>query len=995
MNWKRPGVPMALALLSLSAWCGPSMNGSESSIVWPSAGSVITATPLKVTIEAPETVAGRFGVTINGKPIELLFSRAENGKSSALLRGRNLRIGQNELTVRYANHEASSVEFTYAPGASAEVGGTESPASRSPDYLAIHTRLVGGMGVNPGDYYTQVGSSRYVAPDGNGVTGFHVVALDRGDASLKFNIVVPNIGLPIPEIGAVIQQQAASSCTGQWGCILIISSMQKIGPTPCPTFPKGQCSYEYDPGASLEYFGGTFRINFLDGTRETNSYSMITTIGQNGGARRGQGQADERVACQSSSGCLYDFDPPNVWTGYGDITGALVADNNNALTFTRVSRPTFSIQATPNAGDVNTITVNGQQYSASLGGEPGGFHVLILDASYLGATFNYALPISSSGLSTLLQGVGAYLQGSGATQNILVFVASMGSMDHSSVEAQWLQVAELFSRFGGTYHLISGLQSGDDYAMIGAPPTYSLYEATVPPAVESSSVIARHASLLNPLPPTQMLGFLEKNRFGYYRAGASNLACNTKTTTFSNAANAIESALLDKAALQSPVLWPFCLNGCSNNDGSNTQLNVYQAISYYLTVIGTGSGNPDIRSIYPQDEGSVWAQYESNLSDPGFTPAVLQTWLAQHEPAKPYLANFSSSDFSTVQSQLEAELSYVVLIHGYESNLSKAVNKNETNLEFEIQNIYDELATELQVSKQSQSPVEADIVNAIAGGLSVASYAFPEAPEVALGLDAASVGLSYSMSLVNHQSGVPIVADQLRSTVADLETDTNLNFTRSLDSLGNMFSLIYQDERRLQTLGAALANNPVPLIQWTSNTANSYVQTMAKSMGRQYTGAFFSTLYNVYTWQDLTSGGPPGKNYLAICNAEGVSSGDCPLGQHFDGSDWLNIRDKPNGQNPSSNNDGNYWNVLLMADQNASFHGHEYDCYKEACACEQQVHGAYPFDSVMQQIFAPIGTYPNQADNLGIYPLWFFTKYGIPQQPFFAHTGCTHSGVQF
>ncbi len=977
---------ISFALMFVAVSCAFPAAANNPDIVWPSPGAVVTATPVKVSIEAPDRQSDSFGVTINGKSIEQLFSNPENGKSSALLRRRNLRIGENTLRIRYANHETSSVDFTYAPAATG-LGGS-APASTNPDYFAIQTRLVGGAGVNPGDYYTQVGSTRYVAPDSNGVTGFHVVALDRADGSLKFNIVLPNYGLQGAFIAAQIQQQAAKSCTGEWGCILIISSMQTIGSTPCPIYPRGSCD-NFDPGVSMAYLGGTTRINYLDGTRGTNSYSMITTIGQYGQGLRSSGQADERLACQSSSGCLVDGDAPNVWTGHGDISGALVADNHNALTFTPVSRPTFSLQATPNAGDINTITVNGQRYSASLAGASGGFHILILDASNLGVSFNYALPATAGGLSTIVQGVGAYLSGSGATQNILVFVASMGDLGHSNAQGQWLQVAQLFSQFGATYHLVSGLKSGDDYAMIGAPPTESFW-AALTPAAESSSVITRHATTRNPLPPTQLLGFLKKNHFGYYRPGASNLQYDTENTTFADAASSIQGALLDKAALQPPVSWPIC-NNCAVNDGSNPQLNAYQAISYYLTVVGKGSGNPDIRSDYPADatDTAMWSQYQSNTTS--LTMPSLQTWLGQHEADKPYLMNFSAANFAAVQNQLETELAYMLLITTYEQHLAHAVDKNKTNLESEIGTIYDELATELQVNKQSQSSVKADIINAIIGGLSIASYGFgfEAAPAVNLALDAFSVTLSYSMSLNNTQSGVPVVADQLRSTVANLKVDTNTQFNRSLDSLSNMFSLIYTDWGRMQTLGNALANNPQPAIVWTEDTANAYVKAMATSMAGQYVGAFFSTLYNVYSWGDLTSGGPPQKNYLAVCNNEGVSSGDCNLGQHFDGSDWLNVRDRPNGQTPSSNNDGNYWNVYLMAAKDASFHGHTYGCFEGTCLCRQEVGGAYPLDSVMQEIFAPIGTYPDLADNLGLYPPWFFTRYGIPFTGPLVHTGCT------
>ena len=972
---------LALAVLIEPVSAQKLFTSASGDIISPAPGAVVTQTPLKVTIKAPSAEDGSFAVKINGKVIDN-FTDVENGRSSALLRRRNLRLGQNTLAVVYAHHETSSVQFTYAPQAAPGLLGAE---PSSPDYLRIQTRVVGGAGVNPGDYYTQVGSTRYVAPDGNGVSGFHVVALDRGEGSLKFNIVVPSEAEPFPMLAQQIAQQAVKNCTGPWGCILIISSMQTIGITPCPDLPKAQCSYSFDPGASMASLGGTFRINFVDGSRTTNAYSMITTIGQYGQSPRSSGEAYERLACESSSGCLVDGDAPNVWTGYGDITGALVGDNNNALTFTPTERATFSLHATPNAGDINTITVNGEQYSASLGGASGGFHVLILDASYLGVTFNYALPATPSGLATLVNGVGAYLSSSGATQNILVFVASMGSLDHSSAPQQWLQVAELFSRLGGTYHLIAGLKTGDDYCMIGAPATQSMW-APVTPAVESSSVVTRYASSLTPLPPTQLLGFLKKNNFGYYRPGGSDLRYDTSNTTFSDAANSIENALLDKTGLKAPIPWPICTN-CTSTDGSNPQVNVYQAISYYLTVIGSGSGTPDIRTIYPLDEGSAWSQYQSNLTN--LTMPGLQSWLALNEADKPYLANFSSEDFSTVETQLAAELGYLVLIHGYATNLASAVNSNETNLEFEIRNMYDELASELQVDQQSQSQVEADIMNAIVGGLSIASYSFgfEAAPVVNLGLDAASVTLAYSMSLNNTQSGVPTVADQLRSTVAALEVDTNSNFSSSLESMVNMFSLIYEDWGRMQTLGAALANNPEPLIQWTTDTANSYVKATAKSMGRQYVGAFFGALYNVYVWRDLTSGAPPSYSPDAICNAEGVSG--CQLANHFNNSDWLNVRDQPNGQVPSSSNDGSYWNVLLMA-KNVTFDGQSYGCFEGTCLCKQDVGGSHPTDAVMQEIFAPIGTYSDQI-NLGIYPPWFFTRYGIAQQPFFSHSGCTRS----
>src|SRR5579875_3126003 len=128
---------IALAVLMEPAYGQQIFKSTGNDIVSPAPGALVTRTPLKVTIKPPSTAPGTFAVLLNGKVINN-FSRVENGESHALLRWRNLRLGQNTLTVVYAHHEISSVPFTYAPQAAPGLLGAE---PSSPDYMEIHTRM--------------------------------------------------------------------------------------------------------------------------------------------------------------------------------------------------------------------------------------------------------------------------------------------------------------------------------------------------------------------------------------------------------------------------------------------------------------------------------------------------------------------------------------------------------------------------------------------------------------------------------------------------------------------------------------------------------------------------------------------------------------------------------------------------------------------------------------------------------------------------------------
>jgi hypothetical protein len=826
----------------------------------------------------------------------------------------------------------------------------------------------------------EVGSTRYTADNGVSTAGFHVVAIDREDASLKVHMTVP----ATESLSSAINGPIASNCTGDFGCVVIISSLRTIGPTPCPVIPlkmPTNCNYA-EPGTSISSFGGSTRINFVDGTNPVNSFSMITTVGPEGTPWRGNGQADERLACEAGSGCYSDLGiAPNIWTGYGDITGALVLDSNNALAFTRISRPSVLLAPTPNASDTNTITIGSQTYSASLpSGATGGFHVVICDASALGLSLNDAFPITPDGLSTMATAIGNYRT---STQNVLVFVTSIGDLGHANAAQQWLQVANVLSAYGATYQLFASLDSGDDYSMIGNPGTSLVSVPTVNDnSTEVSSIISRAASTLPPI-PSNISGVLKKNRLGYYRPLLSSATSQFATSN---------PTVLDQIALQTPIAWPFTPeeNVCTGGDSTSAgQLNAYQAVSYYLS--GNADGNfgvPDVRSTYTiTGTQSVVSGYKSTLATTTFQ--LVQSQVALYEKNNPAvnlttLLQFNATDFCNIQAQVGAELQYAAAVQIYQNALHGTLASNKSNLQAEIGIVYTDLASKLQVNTSSSDSTAADILGAVAGALSIASYVTPIGPEGQLALDAASVGLSYGLSLDNDSNGAPVVADELRSTFADLMQSTINQFAAGKQALDNMFTLVLEDWGRLKTLGPALvpnADNPnsVPDIDWSSDNSNLYVNATYKAMAKVYVNAFLGTLYQLYTFPYISSGQPPAGNLNDVCALYDVDLDlqSCPLGDHFDASDWINIMVAPDGNAPSTSDDGSAWTTYLIAG-NAGITEND---YSNGSNTNYTASGSYPPDSAIQEFFMPsepLQPDVDPTDNLGIYPPWFFLKSGLP-----------------
>lgn len=974
-------ITVSVLIAGFLAETGAFASSRHSLILSPAPNAAVSKAPVLLTLSVPDRIEGDvpdFNVTVNGIAFTGQFTPVRNSAVSTLLTKRYLIVGKNEIAVQYGYHDRASTSFTYSPPPSTQPDSGEpgsGTASSAPDYLTIHTRVVNGAGVNPGDYVIQVGSNNYPAEDIGTLSAFHVLALDRssGDVVADFTVATPNLR-------AEVEQEITQKCTGVYGCVVILSSLQNSGVTTCFTQKPSMCG-DFDPGLFLAGIGGSTRLNYLNGQNVV--YSLITTVGTGGNNWRPGGQGNERVDCigpgSTCSAEPYFGNSPVIRQGDGDIQGALVLDSAGALAFAYIERPAFSLAPSSKASHTNTITVNGSSYSASLGNTvaSGGFHLVIVDRTVLSLQANLIFPTTTDGLQDLHNTLRAWTNSS---QDYLFFLTSVGSLAHNSTPGgsqqatNWLKVATDLISLGGTYSVFEQLGEGDDYSLVGATvvPAEDAYGNQIAKflAAEVSSIITKATTSASSGAGNQLIGLLKQDHQGFYYP---------LTYSSQSLFGTPGSAVLDAIALQAPVRWPLTpeKDTCQGDSSANGRLTAYQAVSYYLTANADGvGGTQDIRSDYAYST-FPWQSDASTIYQTSYDK--VQTWAQANQPA---LLNFTQTDFCRVQAQLYAELTFVQMTHAYETELEGTLNGSQSVLSNRLTQVYNDLSDELQPPNPSQSSTSTDILGGVSAVLSVLSYTTPENPALALALDAGSVGISYGMSLDNDTDGVPNVGDELRGTLAALAANTTIQFINANQTMGNMFSLIYADWGRLHNLGLLISGSDTQKpLDWNDNDKGYYYSGLFNAMGQKYVASFLGALYQRYRWGDITSGYEPATNLQEVCDLYGASNGfdsGCVLAQHFDGSDWIRLPSSFNGQTPCGNcgNDGNYWDDYLIAG-NAEI----IDEFNPDGPDHYSARGSYPYDSVMKQLFTPAGKASSSTDpdydpglQLGLYRPWLFLK---------------------
>ena len=854
-------------------------------VISPAKGAELSSLPVEIKLYFPNDCrADEFRAELNGVDVTRRFGPLTNHVRRARFYGRHLNLGKNSFSAHYRN-EGARVSFTVQQ-ASGLPGSTQS----QPSYVPVTTRIVSGNGTQISDYGVQVNGQTYFAPSStfqnqaatNGY-GFQVLVLDRATLSVLSNTSFGTAGSSsVTTMVSALGKASFYSGCGEFGCLVIVQSFAGIGAA-------GDILLNY-PNEVFANIGGSGSIATQ---YDTATYSLIANVTPQGTAPWGSGY--DRVCSTNSPDCKSAV-----------ISGALILDNYSAYTFAAPSRVTFSTGTAPGSTS-NVITVGAKQYpSDPVAAGEGGFQLLVLDSQTLTVLTDQTftpLNVQQLNLLNLIVNNTPFYYCLSSSDNCPIFIlSSIGNVARPSSGAaltSWLTLGTTLQQdAGATYSVFEALGPGDDYAMIG------VNQAQRQPATEASSVISRAVQPVGAATlPSNIRGEFTPNHQWNYTVSLSNLS-----STF----NSSSVSLLDAAALQAPVAWPY------PQPGHTGQQNAYLYFSQ-LTC-----GCDDIRSGY------------NNLN------ATLSDWYSAVDNAQ-YSSNsgYSSADFGLLKQQLMTELGYAQGIQNFENNFNLLYTQSNSNVGLLLANDYATVKSDLYVAPPPDTNhVSFGVLTGLADLFSLASYLTPLGPELQFGFDAASIAMNTGALFTNSSTGPPAINQSglLSSTYGNLAGDAADNFADGQEVVGNLFDLILTDWGRLQTLGLPLKQGT---IAWDSSVGGAVLNDFDRSTRRQYLVSLMAGVFRIEHDQGIATGTAPTKFLAAGCT---------------DFSPGVNV----------TVNDTSVWAIATQPfEGQASYDGFVFWNYPSCPASPQQVNS-----KVLGPLFAPLD--PGDATQLGQYGPWFY-----------------------
>jgi hypothetical protein len=944
----------------------PPVVTGQIKIIAPADGSAVNQTKVKLSVSFtggadPSTMRA----LLDGVDITNLFGAPDSsGVRSVMVSTPAINLGKNQIQITSGVFSANTSFFLALPDS------VSSPTAPPSLLVPIQTRVVKNDGSKPTDYNIAVYPDpnnpttptlyQATAPPSGANQGFQILYLSRVDLSLISNITVDNF--PPPQDGEFqffpfyANASSPPSACPTVGCLEIIQSIGTIGYAPCisnseATNTKDCASF----AAMLNNLGLSGRLAYANGANPNIAFSSISNVPSSSGLA---GTFFESLTCSGSdySTSLPLCDnlgyPNTSFTALsnappsqlGNISGALIRDNFNNYTFAQNAPAARFASLTTNNGHSHNFTVNGVDYpSSSLNGADGGFHVLILNAKDLSLEQNVTFPSSMSGDATELNPMVSLINGYKSYGN-LVFVAAFGLTTYNgSSRGTWYNASLLAPQLGGTQQVFYLLNNpalnpvvADDYSLVGSfqdgtftnvsRPQLTGLESQYNP--EMSSVISRVTERY-PL-NSDMEGILRVNNQGFY--AATSYGHNIGLSTESN-------AQILSASLLAPVPWPF--PGPSSG-GSQA---AYNWISLQLCC-------SDIRSSYVNLNVSptIWLSQISKLT---------------YDSSK--ISNSSQADFDAMVQQLSTEFQYVALVRNFQNNVVSLYQDQQANISLLLQEDSDKVLQNLNISLSTPSKpaswidmlnsvltVESSLLGIIPGGGGVGPVTNAVRAAISLG----TVIASDSASHTNTPAGSPLRAiENEEITAAQLAATAANEFSATLISVGGEFDRVVTDWGRLKALGAPLNAGQV---SWDGNSSGR----LLSAFDRLYQRELYIKLLqanNVVQYMPYT-----GDTHNVIQNADNGAGTDCDLRTYFrkypsllwypNGLPNTDTKD-PNNQPPPNFPYEYQWGTYAPVNTNDQ---------NEGCA------GNGPGYTNTFGLFNPLD--PGNADSLGAYPFWIYTR---------------------
>jgi hypothetical protein len=592
------------------------------------------------------------------------------------------------------------------------------------------------------------------------------------------------------------------------------------------------------------------------------------------------------------------YTPAMTVSNNGAIGGALVIDNCNDYTYSP-SDPSivFQMGTVQNSSTPKHIVIldypagssfvfpNGQSEMAGESaqlpvGAKGGFHLVAWDATTWQNVANSTyvidptlcrVPSCTSPDGTTIYPLQNLITDLTAlnSRRYILFLGSIGTLDHNmndpndpgshqaTMQDVWDRVAQSVQDVGGTYSLFAGLNypgfvnnpydqytpntvPEDDYNMVGQ---WWLNDTTLPNplAIEASTAIHRE-TMKYPV-PGNLVGVLDKERDGYYRA-----KLESSHSGFVN----LGSLALASAPTQQPIAWTL-----TSAADSNAQKAAYIWISNQLLNCVNECG--DIRAAYPNLNQSpeLWLTNLSSLMMP-------QDCANQSSTSCPL--GFGQPEFDAAKTQLLTEITYVGLVRQYENNYLGLLQSEQANISLILQQVSDEVLGNIQYvtsSTTSGGSWKTDVEDGfkIAGPLiGIAGSAFPEegGPVVAGTVNSIfgviDFGLDQSATRTNDPNG-----RSLQEQATDLIAVSALagqkanQYASTLTTLGVDFKRILSDWGRLKAVALPIQNNQ---LIWDPQVAGATLNDFDSTLRRSFYKQLMPVSYNVTHYRYALPGTP-------------------------------------------------------------------------------------------------------------------------------------------
>jgi hypothetical protein len=837
-----------------------------------------------------------FHVWLNGRSITRQLGPPVKNVYRVFLYNRNLLAGKNRLTVKTQGEEVK-LSFDYRPKPASLLGSTSSQT-----YVPIRTQA---HTTNGSVASVQVGTNNYPASQ-IGVPGFQVLVLDHQSLNLLSNTTHAVTGpTSWSAFNAFLKSPSLTQGCQEYGCLVVVQSLNSPGGFPTTDATNG-----------IGFLGGTYELNTL--LRYTNmNYSLITTVGvANSGNPEGTGH--ERMECAGTGACFgLGAD------GNARISGVLTLANHNTYSFANPNRVNFATGTNRNTNTIwNGVMVGGTTYGSDTLSSGGGFQLVVLNRTTLNLISNNTFTMSQLGqMANVINGPGTK-----GNMNQLFIVSSLGSIG-KTVDPKglpdWSAFASTLREIGGTYAVLDQLQPGDDYSLIGAfsDPNYGinpypswsgLYRFS---PQEASSEISRAVQPINaPSLDSNIRGVLKRDHQEYFSVELANLTSSFNTTT---------AAMLDQLALTPPVPWPY--------PQTQDQLNAYTWLS------NDSCQCQDIRAVYSGESASTLGSYQNHIDTAKYGDV--------NNP------QFSSEDFSTMQTQLSTELNYAIAIQSYYKNLQSLYQDNEITLGSELTSDYTNIKNNLYVPPPPPGKSTfMKIFDITRGAVAIAGdLGGPASPAIKAGLDAYTLGVIVSEDIGDNSDGTPALNQQgeLITTYGNLSQDAANNFQDQLYQLGNIFDLVLSDWGKLQALGQPLYSGQM---QWDDSFTSEALGYYERSIRRQLLISLMAGVFSIEHEMPFGAGGPPPNRSGNWLPAE--------TGPQYVSQAGEQVYPAQYGQVPFSTNYAQLWDgYALWNTPPIHLNGPTPDPVNSAVLI--------PFFSALD---------PNDPSKLGEYAPWFYTR---------------------